>query len=71
MTRDEQKALVAALASNMAQHITILIDRGDVPEDWNGKQLRQLLADHCERNTLTMGLSERRKYNNTVLVNNL
>ena len=69
MNREEQKKLVQELATNTAESIVKDIEAGRIPEDWDGLELRQLIADHIAWHN--MGRRRRAAYANTVLVNNL
>ena len=74
-TPDEirQVTFVRELTETVTQKIVDDIFAGKVPAEWNGIELRQLLADRFAaavfKDTLTG--KRKREYNNTVLVNNL
>ena len=71
MTPEDQKRIVHELCASVESGIIAAIDSGAVPFDWDGFELRQLLADRFDRCTGKMSLKRKREYNNTVLVNNL
>lgn len=45
MTRDEQIKFIVNLTGAIRDKMLRFIDEGRVPEDWDGHELRQLLAD--------------------------
>ena len=73
MTRQEQYNFVRELIGNTEAKILARLDR--VPEEWDGHELRQYVADQFRESvsrTMTEPRSRRmRDYRNTVLVNNL
>ena len=71
MQRSEQKKFVKDLSVSITKTILTSIDAGKVPADWNGIELRQLLADKYQANTVAMTRSQKREFNNTVLTANL
>ena len=73
MTRDEQAAFVRELSINITAKILSDIEDGKVPEDWDGHELRQLLAERFDNKHfwLMMSLRRRREYENIVSANNL
>lgn len=73
MTRQEQREFIVMLAYGIVDKILDRIDAGDVPENWDGHQLRPYLADSTARNCElgAMTRSQRKSYENDVLVNNL
>lgn len=44
MTRAEQRRFVKELASNVTAEVIGQIDSGKLPENWDGHELRELLA---------------------------
>lgn len=77
MRRFEQRYFVQELTRNIADEICNNITMGLVPKEWEGHELRVLLADKFDA-AAKMSLvrrsprSKRAKgYRNTVLVNNL
>ena len=71
MTPEDQKRIVHKLCTIVEGGIIAAIDAGKVPTNWDGFELRQLLAERFTRYTGFMPLWRKREYNNTVLVNNL
>jgi hypothetical protein len=69
LTRQEQIELVRELTTSIADDVIGNINRGHVPEDWDGIELRQLLADKFRQSVCQMRGSRKREYENTVLVN--
>lgn len=77
MTRYEQRCLVQDLTWDIANEICNNITMGLVPKEWEGHELRVLLADKFDA-AAKMSLVRRsprssraKGYRNTVLVNNL
>lgn len=71
MTKQEQKKFVKELVGNVVGDILKAIAEGKIPADWDGIELRKLLADKFQHQTLRTTRSRTRKYNNAVVVNNL
>lgn len=71
MTRDEQWAFVLELTTAVQHDLQRLIDDGKLPADWNGIELRQLLADKFRESTYQMARARRRAYEQAVLEHNL
>jgi hypothetical protein len=71
MKRAEQKQFVDDLTKNIADSIKETIDNGKLPEEWDGIELRMLIA--ARANNATYGTTRQRRsdFKNTVLVNNL
>ncbi len=71
MTRKQQRHFVRELIS--AVHKEILAKLPNVPEEWDGHELRQLIADHFQASSFTLRQWKRRlrDYRNAVIVNNL
>lgn len=75
MTKTEQKAFVRGLSKTIADEIIKQISEGRIPEEWDGHELRALLAYRHEQSA-AMSLVRRdrrrkRDFDNTLLVNNL
>lgn len=77
MERHKQRNLVDQLIFNIAGEVRGRIDMGDVPEDWDGHELRQWLANKfndsarmsdCMRDKRS---KRRRDFDNEVIVRNL
>lgn len=76
MDADKQKQLVREMGDRMLTEMLQAIDRGDVPEEWNGIQLRQWLADKANQFPMwrkgdPRDRRLRREYESTVLSNRL
>ena len=77
MTRTQQKKFVKELATRVANEIREQILSGKIPEEWDGHELRCLLADRfnasADMSVIKAEPRQRRarNYRNTVLVNNL
>lgn len=77
MNKGEQKTFVRELADNIVKEICGHIDDGKVPEEWDGHELRVLLADAFDRSArMSLIRTEPRRgrsrdYHNTVRVRNL
>ena len=71
MNAKDKKQFVYDLAENFASQVVNRINDGRIPEEWDGHELRQLLADIAADNTYRMSPKQRREYNNTKLVNDL
>lgn len=69
--KKEKIRFVKELVGSVQQSIIALINEGKVPEEWDGHELRHLIADRFKSNTTKLALKRRREYNNTVLVENL
>jgi hypothetical protein len=70
MKKSEKKRFIKQLTGGIAEELISKIDR--MPEEWDGLELRQLLADKfASEATYDMGRARRKEYNNTVLINNL
>jgi len=67
----EQIRFVKELTDNITQALIADITAGHIPDDWNGIQLRQLLADWYTRNTIRMKDRDQREYRRMKLLNNL
>ena len=49
MTRLEQILFIRNLCNGVAQSLTMMISREEIPEEWDGHELRELLADTFNR----------------------
>ena len=45
MTKEEQRALAMEIVANIGKQVEACMDSGDVPEGWDGKEIRELVAD--------------------------
>lgn len=80
MTREDQVDFVRDLTDTVRTRIVKRIAEGDVPEHWDGLELRRYIADCFEEATLDLrrgvvryrGQTKRlRAYRNDVLINGL
>ncbi len=73
MDKDEQKKFVRELSETIVSDICGQIDRGSIPEEWDGIELRHLLKyRHHQSALMTKNFKSRiRKMNNVIITNNL
>ncbi len=77
MTRRDQKKFVRDLSKSIATSISEQIDRDQIPENWDGHELRCLLAYRHEESAKMTSIrkdprSKRaRDFKNTIIVENL
>jgi hypothetical protein len=75
MTKQEQINFVRELCNAGMIELIKNIDQNKIPENWDGIELRWLVADKfnsCQTIANTSSSKKRKKdYNNTVIVNNL
>lgn len=73
MTRDEKRQFIADLCTAVSKHAMSKV--AEMPEEWDGHELRQYLADEFSREISTLMRAKRsrrvRQYNNTIAVTNL
>lgn len=69
MTPAEKKVFIHDLCASIKHSILEKVER--MPEEWNGIELRQLLADRFSDATGGMTRKRLREYKNAVRVNNL
>ena len=69
MTKQEQSEFVMDLIDGVKAKILERIDK--VPEDWNGVELRHLIADKFMEETRPMTRTDKKNYNNAVITLNL
>lgn len=69
MDAETQKKLVKSLCDNLASFVIGQIENGKIPENWDGIELREYLAEQ----TIIRPISGKRKkdYKNTIIVNGL
>lgn len=66
-----QAKLIETLSASITSKLVSDIANGKIPLEWDGYELRQLLADRFARAIVKMTKRRKAEYNNTVLVNNL
>lgn len=77
MTQDAQLTIVNSLCMTAALDIGTLIMQGKVPAEWDGHELRALVADKlkqaAERSVVIQQPRSKRakEYRNSVIINNL
>lgn len=71
MSPNEQKNFITSLTDAIVIEIFGKINEGKIPEEWNGFELRELLADKFDNERANMTRTHHREYKNTVLVNNI
>ena len=71
MSPAEQEQFVRDLSADIIGKIIENIKAGKVPADWNGVELRALLAEKFAAETTPMSRKQKKQYQNGVLVNNL
>jgi len=69
MRPNEQKKLARAIVKHAAESIIRDIEAGKIPENWDGIELREILADRIRWHK--MEKRRAREYRNTVIVNGL
>ena len=77
MTREEQIRFIQDLCTNICGEVVKRVLAGKIPEEWDGQELRCLLADKFE-DSASMSIIRREKrgrrkseYRNTCTINNL
>jgi hypothetical protein len=73
MNLQEKRQFINDLVKSVVDEIVQDIDYGKIPEDWNGIELRWLLAYRFADSQYNRAFDKKRKaeFNNTVLINNL
>ena len=72
MDSQEQIQFVTDLTNTVRDKIIKQIEAGNIPESWDGIELRWLLRDKFEAQTSSRADKKRkREFNNTVLVVNI
>ena len=70
MNAQEKKQFIEALTDTIVNKLAANVDQ--MPDEWDGAELRQLLADKfTEANSIKMAGKRMRNYRNTVMNNNL
>lgn len=71
MNLREKIVFINTLISNVKRDIMSKVE--DMPEEWDGHELRRYIADKFDDANLwkRMSMQRRRAYNNTVIVKNL
>ena len=71
MNRQEQIDFVKDLLGKISEDVIRKIESEQIPDDWNGLQLRKFLADKFSDEVLEMKRTAKWKYKNDVLINQL
>jgi hypothetical protein len=71
MTREEQIEFVEGLTDSIKRSIINKIILGNVPENWDGIELRWYLAERFNQATFQQSKKRKRDYNSTFYTNNL
>lgn len=68
MTRDEQKEFILDLCRSVHRSIESSIEKGRIPAEWDGHELRQYIADKFAEQTTKLDRRRMREYRNHVAV---
>ncbi len=71
MTTSEKVTFVNQLVDTVKADIISAITDGRVPDDWDGFELRRLLADRFESEAFKLAPARQKAYRNVVLTNRL
>ncbi len=72
MTKQEKIHFVTDLTNSLQTRLVQNIKAGKIPEDWDGIELRELIAELVQRQRVANFKGRRKRdYRNTMLVNNL
>jgi len=73
MTIPDKIQFVNELIESVRHDIIKKIERSNIPDEWDGIELRQYMADRFNDVVIsgTMSRTRKREYNNSVLINNL
>ena len=70
MNKQEKKRFIKNLTGSIRDELISKIDK--IPENWDGYELRQLLADSFKQEAYLKMTGKRKKdYTNNVIINNL
>lgn len=71
MTREQQKHLIQQLGNSVIASILQKIDSDEVPENWDGVELREYMALKFTQQTVKMSVKGKRDFNNVIETTNL
>ncbi len=76
MNKTEKIEFVKELSKNIQNKLIESIEAGKIPEEWDGIELRWLIADnvsiqHYYTKENSIYRKRRKEYDNTVMINNL
>lgn len=71
LTKEEKIKFIEGILDTMRESLLKKVDK--MPEEWDGFELRRLIADYAEEQIAfaKMDKSRRRAYNNTRIVRNI
>lgn len=69
MDKTEKIKFIERLIGSMQDDIRGEIETGKIPENWTGIELRQLIADRAEENTLVMSRYQKASYQHDKMIN--
>lgn len=67
MDRKQQLQLVDSLGNDLIQKVSDLIQAGEIPAEWQGKELRQYMADRLQRGNSLTG-TRKAHYSNAIAI---
>lgn len=68
MTKTEQRQFVRELTNEIAQDVIRKIQKGRIPAEWDGIELRQMLADKFAASCARMFGQRKRDFENAFLL---
>ncbi len=73
MTRDEQVTFVKDLITSIETKVLLHLERGELPTEWDGLELRTYLKDLFANaaSRVDMGRKRKSEYVNTIIISNL
>lgn len=71
MTKEEQIRFITELTHSVRDELITEVEMDNVPDTWDGFELRQWLADKFKNSTRPMGHQRRAEFNNYILIHNL
>lgn len=76
MKPQDQKRIVKETCKGIEALVCGQIDAGKIPEEWDGHELRRLIADLADERWASISLcshpgKRRREYENTRMINNI
>ncbi len=71
MTRQDQKRIVKELVTDVSNKVLTLIADGNIPDSWDGHELREYVAEQFNQRRGNLNRSRKESYNNTILTKGL
>jgi len=68
MNTQDKKIFIDELTNAVKVSILHRIDADAIPDEWDGIELRQYIADQFNAATVKMSRDRKRDYNNTILI---